>query len=484
MAYTISNTSGSTTYSVTDGRLNSTDLDLVLVGRGYIGYGNTLNTNFVKLLENFSNTEAPTRPITGQLWYDTVNSVLKVYNGSTFVSIVYSSEADAIIGGIRLYSGNVYGQSTNANVNIVPNGTGYTVVNKLGIVATNTSKLLYTAANGTVQSTTASYTFAGDTIGVTSVNATYLSGTMTTGAQGSITSLGTLTSLGVTGTSTLGAVTAATVSAGTIGNTGASIVGTISNVAQPNITSVGTLTGLTSSGNIVAASTTNSTSITTGSLVAKGGVGIANDLYVGGTIYGAVNGGISVSSINNTPIGNSIASTGGFTTLSATGTFTVNNGGSATAIANGGTNGVGNIGSSSTGFNTIFAKAASAQYADLAELYESDSAYDPGTVVDFGGEFDITISAKDSTRVAGVISTNPAYLMNSSATGDFMLPVALTGRVPCKVIGEVQKGDILVSDGNGYASVNNHPNAGTIIGKALRNHSGGIGIIEVVVGRY
>jgi hypothetical protein len=197
-----------------------------------------------------------------------------------------------------------------------------------------------------------------------------------------------------------------------------------------------------------------------------------------------VSGGISVSSINNTPIGNAIASTGGFTTLSTTGTLTVNSSGNVTAIANGGSTGVGNIGTSSNGFNTIFAKASSAQYADLAELYEADAAYEPGTVVDFGGEFDITISAKDSTRVAGVISTNPAYLMNSSATGDFMLPVALTGRVPCKVIGEVQKGDILVSDGNGYASVNNHPNPGTIIGKALRNHSGGIGIIEVVVGRY
>ena len=364
MAYTISNTSGSNTYSVIDGYLNSTDLDLTLIGRGYIGYGNTLNTNFVKLLENFSDTEAPTKPITGQLWYDKLASVLKVYNGSSFVSIVYSSESDATIGSIRLYSGNVYGQTTNANVNIIPNGTGYTVVNKLGIVATNTGKLLYTAANGTVQSTTASYTFAGDTIGVSSVNATLISGTITTPTQGSITSLGTLTSLSVSGI------------------------------------------------------------------------------------------------------------------------FTVNSGGNVTAIANGGSTGVGNIGTSSNGFNTVFAKATAAQYADLAELYEADAAYEPGTVVDFGGEFDITISAKDSTRVAGVISTNPAYLMNSSAIGDFMLPVALTGRVPCRVIGEVQKGDILVSDGNGYAIVNNHPNAGTIIGKALRNHSGGIGIIEVVVGRY
>jgi hypothetical protein len=296
--------------------------------------------------------------------------------------------------------------------------------------------------------------------------------------------------LGVTGTSTLANLTASSVSAGTIGNTGAILNGTLSNAAQANITSVGTLTTLITSGvinsggNIVASSTTNSTSTTTGSIVTRGGVGIANDLYVGGTIYGSVSGGISVSSINNTPIGNAIASTGGFTTLSTTSTLTVNSSGNVTAIANGGSTGVGNIGTSSNGFNTIFAKASSAQYADLAELYEADAAYEPGTVVDFGGEFDITISAKDSTRVAGVISTNPAYLMNSSATGDFMLPVALTGRVPCKVIGEVQKGDILVSDGNGYASVNNHPNAGTIIGKALRNHSGGIGIIEVVVGRY
>lgn len=104
---------------------------------------------------------------------------------------------------------------------------------------------------------------------------------------------------------------------------------------------------------------------------------------------------------------------------------------------------IGNIGSSSNRFNTIFAKATSAQYADLAERYVADAEYAPGTVVVFGGEQEITVTTLHGDgRVAGAISTNPAYLMNDTITG---LPLALRGRVPVKVIGPVRKGDSLVT---------------------------------------
>jgi hypothetical protein len=112
-------------------------------------------------------------------------------------------------------------------------------------------------------------------------------------------------------------------------------------------------------------------------------------------------------------------------------------------IVNSNANGVGNIGTSSTYFNTVFAQATSAQYADLAEIYESDSDYAPGTVVIFGGKKEITVSTESGDeRVAGVISTNPAHLMNAGSPG---LPVALRGRVPVKVIGPVNKGDSLIT---------------------------------------
>ena len=113
------------------------------------------------------------------------------------------------------------------------------------------------------------------------------------------------------------------------------------------------------------------------------------------------------------------------------------------AIINGAGNAVGNIGSAGSYFNTIFATSSKALYADLAENYSADGDYTPGTVVVFGGENEITINTDaGDERVAGVISTQPAHLMNSGMHG---LPVALRGRVPVNVVGPVVKGDSLVT---------------------------------------
>ena len=150
-----------------------------------------------------------------------------------------------------------------------------------------------------------------------------------------------------------------------------------------------------------------------------------------------------------------------------------------------------NIGSSGARYNTVYANtftgiATQAKYADLAENYVADLEYEPGTVLVFGGSNEVTVTDKHSnTRVAGVVSTNPAHLMNSEAQGDYIVPVALQGRVPCKVIGKVQPGDMLVTSGiAGYAIVNNSPQVGTIIGKAVGHKLDDVrGIVEVVVGR-
>ena len=144
-----------------------------------------------------------------------------------------------------------------------------------------------------------------------------------------------------------------------------------------------------------------------------------------------------------------------------------------------------NIGSSSSWFNVVYGKAVQAQYADLAENYQADKPYNPGTVMMFGGSAEVTVAEADTTRVAGVVSTNPATLMNGGLVGAAVVPLALTGRVPCNVIGPVQKGDIMVSAGFGYAKVNNTPQIGTIIGKALEDFPiTAKGVIEVVVGRF
>jgi hypothetical protein len=142
--------------------------------------------------------------------------------------------------------------------------------------------------------------------------------------------------------------------------------------------------------------------------------------------------------------------------------------------------------------NTLFAAifsgvATQARYADLAENYLADADYDEGTVLVLGGEQEITASTIfNDRRVVGVVSIKPAHLMNNELQGDHVVAVALQGRVPVKVIGRVQKGDILVTSGKkGYAIVNNDPKVGSVIGKSLENKTtDGDGVIEVVVGKH
>jgi hypothetical protein len=126
-----------------------------------------------------------------------------------------------------------------------------------------------------------------------------------------------------------------------------------------------------------------------------------------------------------------------------------------------------------------------ATYSDLAEKYVSDAEYAPGTVLVFGGEHEVTLANTfDSTRVAGVVTTAPAYTMNSECQGEHVVNIALQGRVPCLVMGPVSKGDLMVAGTNGRAVANNEARAGTIIGKSLENFTGTEGIIEVAVGRF
>ena len=170
---------------------------------------------------------------------------------------------------------------------------------------------------------------------------------------------------------------------------------------------------------------------------------------------------------------------------------------SGTGLSGGGSSGAVTITSNATSANTagtivardgsgnfaagvITATATSARYADLAEKYATDADYEPGTVVCFGGDAEVTACAHEAHHaVAGVISTDPAYMMNSEADGQY---VALAGRVPCKVTGPVAKGDLLVSSSvPGHAKADNNAQAGRIIGKAIGSSEGGEAVIEVLV---
>lgn len=151
------------------------------------------------------------------------------------------------------------------------------------------------------------------------------------------------------------------------------------------------------------------------------------------------------------------------------------------------TDSVYNVGDPSYRFNRLYGTTMSALYADLAELYISDAPYSYGTVVVFGGKNEITVSDQYAdSRVAGIISKNPAYLMNDQKTG---IPVALSGKVPCKVVGNVTKGDILVnSEFSGVARAlrtNADWVPGCVIGKSMEdNTDSGIREVMVAVGRF
>ena len=261
------------------------------------------------------------------------------------------------------------------------------------------------------------------------------------------------------------------------------------------ITGVLSASGNVTGGNILTGGLISATGNITGgniSLDSVTGNVWAHDIVLGGVV--SATGNVRGGNINTlgliTATGNLIAgnvTTGGI--VSATGNLfgnvlSVNSGNTATAIINAGGNAVGNIGSSSKYFNQVFAQATTALYADLAEIYSADAEYAPGTVVSFGGDREVTKSVVEGdNRVAGVISENPSYLMNSGLQSEYRAAVALTGRVPTLVIGPVAKGDMMVSAGNGWARASATPAMGTVIGKALVNFDGDSGIIEIVVGR-
>jgi hypothetical protein len=145
-----------------------------------------------------------------------------------------------------------------------------------------------------------------------------------------------------------------------------------------------------------------------------------------------------------------------------------------------------NLGSTGMWFNTFYGVSVQAQYADLAERFETDKPYVAGTVVAIGGVKEITSENQElSEDVFGVISTRAAYLMNGAAgSDDTHPPVAVNGRVPVRVIGPVKKGDRLVSAGNGLAraGAKNELSPFNVIGRSLENKTDdGEGIIEAIV---
>ena len=246
-------------------------------------------------------------------------------------------------------------------------------------------------------------------------------------------------------------------------------------------TSLISITGNITAGNITGSGDFNAPgNLTVGNLTITGAYTFAN-LSTSGNVTGAnviatanlIGGNLSVANLAN--VGN----------LTVVNSVTVSNI-SVGNINNSGSNGVGNIGNASRYFNTIFATATTALYADLAEIFVPDQVYPAGTVVKIGGDKEITQTTADhDVSVLGVISTKPSYLMNSGVEGQ---AVALTGRVPCWVQGPITRGALLTTSsvpGTAQAVEAGRYRPGCVIGKALESIADASRqSIEIVVGRF
>lgn len=461
MAYTINLTDGSIFATVADGTIN-TSSSMVLVGKNYAGYGEFLDENFIHLLENGANTTPPGAPLTGQLWWDKTNNVMKVYNGSTF-KVISASTASSTQPSSNV-AGDLWFDTTNQQLKAY-NGTSFVLIGPASTAGQGTSGAVVTTVtdNVAVDHVVVQLFVQNTIVAMISKDATFTPQTAISGF--------------------------ATIGPGLQLNTGLS-----NNLFRGSATNAQLLDGLDSTQFL--RSDTNQTT--------SGTLGVLNDS--GFTVGADQDAKISV----NTPTSEVIiqnqtqdanlsvrVNDGGITTTvifvnGATGevnvptTFSTTGAISLPSITKTGSNGVGNIGSASSVFNTVFAKATSAQYADVAERFAADAVLEAGTVVELGGDAEITVSKSElSENVFGVISTRAAYLMNSGAGDDATHPpVAMTGRVPVRVIGQVRKGDRLVSAGNGLAR-SADPGEATpfnTIGRALADRNdAGEGTVEAIV---
>lgn len=489
MAYVINKTNGSILATVADGTVD-TSSSVTLVGRNYSGYGEFLGENFVKVLENSANSSAPGSPLAGQLWYDSSNTVLNVYNGTEFKPIS-SVKVAASAPSTSLTTGDLWFNSSSNQLNIY-NGSSFTLVGpptSVGVgtsgvevvtitdnVATDHVILRYSIENLVVAfvSDDAEFTPSPAITGFTTIKPGFqlsstVSGAMFQGTASNATLLDSLDSTQFLRSD------ANDTSSGTLGilNDSGLTVGADSDVTIGVTGSDATISNVTSDGDLILS-------------VNDGGVQTSVITLDGATGKALVNADPTVSlGIATKAYVDSQTSGAGAAAVARDGSNTIT-GDILPDIDN-----TKDLGSSAKKFQDIYATtfngtSTTAQYADLAERFEADEVLEPGTVVELGGVNEITQAIGELTdNVFGVISTNAAYLMNAGAgASDTHPPVAMNGRVPVKVIGQVSKGDRLVSAGNGFAraATQGEITAFNVIGRSLENKTtNGTGTVEAIV---
>ena len=433
MAYTVRNSNNVVVATVADNAIDTTT-DLTLIGKNYNGYGQKLNENLIYLLENFTKTSAPTKPIKGQLWYDATTNDLKIYNGSSFVAAIKAASSLTVSSTITV--------TGNANVGNLGTTGLITATGNISGGNLTTAGVLSVTGNANVGNL--------GTTGLITATGNISGGNLTTGGVLSVTGNANVGNLGTTGLITA----TGNVSGGNLTTTG--VVSATGNVSGGNLTTTGVVsaTGNVSGGNLTTTGVVSATgNVSGGNLTTAGVLSVTGNANVGnlGTTTAVITTG-NITTINSGTMqnGNSnvkiTANSNVTINVTAANSYTFATGSFA---PNG--NAAQQLGLTGARWSNIWGVSSSALYADLAEKYWSDGNYEAGTVVKIGGNREITICDDDCSKdVFGCISQNPAYLMNDNNFENYQ-PVVLHGRSIVKIIGKVNKGDRLVSAGNGCA---------------------------------
>jgi hypothetical protein len=442
---------------------------MTLVGKNYAGYGQFINDDIIRLLQNGANTTAPGAPLQGQLWYDQTTGTMKVYTGSTF-KVISGATASSTAPSVSTVAGDLWYDSVNAQLNVY-SGAAWILVGPAYTGNTGVSGAIVTTITDTnaISHVAVEMYVADAVVGIFSKDAAYTPATPPAGG-------------GWTGSKLV--------------QPGLTMSGAISGVTplfQGTANNANFLGGIASTGFL--ATTTNQTMTGTLGILNNTGlsVGVNSDFrasVTGSDVYlrNQTSNGNLVIQINDGGVTTNAISINGSTGVVSIPSISIGTGGNIAVgnITNSNGNGVGNIGNSSGYFNTVFAQATTALYADVAERFAADEIYEPGTVVELGGSAEITRVLIDaSENVFGVISTRPAFTMNGGAgDNDTHPPVAMTGRVPVMVTGVVNKGDRLISAGDGLAraALAGEATAFNVIGRALSSKTTtGAGTVEAIV---
>ncbi len=496
MAYEIRNYDGTVFTELEDGIIDNFSSSINLLGRNVSNFGDAQNENFLHLLQNFAGTVPPSQPIKGQIYYDTDDYRIKVYTGGDWLSTTVSDFSSTKPATGRY--GYLWFDSTNKQFH-VHDGTDYVLIGPERTQGFGTTRFvststldIFNASHAVVKLTVNDEVLgiiSSDDFDVNSVNEingiphVYRGITLKNHQTGSVELHGrsTFANLATTATNiTGGARGSISFQTSTGITTQLSITPTVGGILLSN----GTIPEWKDPVSVTVGNATTATHLAgaaIGSIPYQSNVGRTTFLpFIG-------NGRVLVSG-NNAPYWKPESEFGAGTALTATRALSIlssdgvdnfiytSTSTAANTVVERSSNG--NIYAADFVGNIFYGTATAAKYADLAEKYLADKNYEVGTVVIVGGEKEVTASTWGK-RALGVISGNPAYMMNNQLEGGTY--IALKGRVPVKVIGAVKKGDNLIAANEGHAVAGVHHSAEVFAIALETNSDTGSKLIEAVV---